>query len=167
VIIILLIVILPLIVIGALVLREASGIYRRIQSGELDLKHLFRQAFDAVPAWVSGLLNQAGPLRWCRPLNHEGDITIIPVVEEIGDLQKPGGFNGFFADTVPDANTIWTFREALTRAQLDASKLRQIDDGNMIGAIFLSSKFVGYAISAGSPICPKVREVKIPVVLPG
>src|SRR4051794_17532371 len=36
--IILLMVILPVTVVGALVLREASGIYRRIQSGELDLK---------------------------------------------------------------------------------------------------------------------------------
>ena len=26
------------------------------------------------------------------------------------------------ADTVPDANTIWTFREALTRAKLRASR---------------------------------------------
>jgi predicted PurR-regulated permease PerM len=58
--IILLIVILPLTVIGALVLREASGIYRKIQSGELELKHLFRQASDALPAWASGLLNYFG-----------------------------------------------------------------------------------------------------------
>jgi len=57
---ILLIVILPLTVIGALVLREASGIYRKIHSGELDLKHLFRQASDALPAWASGLLNHFG-----------------------------------------------------------------------------------------------------------
>jgi predicted PurR-regulated permease PerM len=58
--IILLIVILPLTVIGALVLREASGVYRKVQSGELDLKHLFRQASDALPAWASGLMNNFG-----------------------------------------------------------------------------------------------------------
>jgi len=58
--IILLIVILPLTVIGALVLREAAGVYGKIQSGELDLKHLFRQASDALPAWASGLLNHFG-----------------------------------------------------------------------------------------------------------
>jgi predicted PurR-regulated permease PerM len=58
--IILLIVILPLIVIGALVLREASGVYKKIASGELDLKHFFRQASDALPSWASGLLDRFG-----------------------------------------------------------------------------------------------------------
>src|SRR4051812_30714379 len=36
--------------------REIDALHRDdVRMGELDLKHLFRQASDALPAWASGL----------------------------------------------------------------------------------------------------------------
>ncbi len=60
VLIVLLIVILPLALIGALLLQEAFGVYEKIQSGELDLGRYFQQVLGALPAWVSDLLDRFG-----------------------------------------------------------------------------------------------------------
>jgi predicted PurR-regulated permease PerM len=57
---ILLIVIMPLTMVGGLVLREAAGVYRKIASGELDLGHFFRQAFETLPTWAAGMLDHFG-----------------------------------------------------------------------------------------------------------
>jgi predicted PurR-regulated permease PerM len=57
---ILLIVILPLTVVGGLVIREAAGVYSKIESGELDLEHFFRQAFETLPTWAAGILDHFG-----------------------------------------------------------------------------------------------------------
>ncbi|TMA61820.1 MAG: AI-2E family transporter [Deltaproteobacteria bacterium] len=58
--IVLLIVILPLVLIGALLLQEALGVYAKFQSGELDLGRFFQQVLGALPGWVSDLLNRFG-----------------------------------------------------------------------------------------------------------
>jgi predicted PurR-regulated permease PerM len=58
--IVLLIVILPLVLIRALLLQEALGVYAKFQSGELDLGRFFQQVLSALPDWVSDLLNRFG-----------------------------------------------------------------------------------------------------------
>ena len=58
--IIIVMVILPLTLITALLVQEASGVYGRIQSGELNVGRYFQQAFGALPAWVITLLNRFG-----------------------------------------------------------------------------------------------------------
>lgn len=60
VLIILLVVILPLTLIAAALVQEASGVYERIQSGDLDLVRLFRQILDALPAWAANLMRRFG-----------------------------------------------------------------------------------------------------------
>jgi predicted PurR-regulated permease PerM len=57
---ILLIVILPLTVVGSLVIREAAGVYRKIESREFDLEHFFRRALEALPTWAAGMLDRFG-----------------------------------------------------------------------------------------------------------
>jgi predicted PurR-regulated permease PerM len=54
------IVILPLTLVGASLLQEASTLYQRIQTGELDLVLLFRRALDGLPAWAAGMVRRSG-----------------------------------------------------------------------------------------------------------
>lgn len=58
--IILVLVILPLTLITALLAQEGTGVYERIQSGEFDLGRYFQQAFNALPGWVTSLLDRFG-----------------------------------------------------------------------------------------------------------
>lgn len=58
--IILVMVILPLAVISSLMVREASGVYQRVQAGNLDFGRFFQRAFDALPAWMASLLGRLG-----------------------------------------------------------------------------------------------------------
>jgi predicted PurR-regulated permease PerM len=58
--IVLLIVILPLTLIGALLVQEALSVYARFQSGELNLGLYFQQVFGALPGWVTNLLDRFG-----------------------------------------------------------------------------------------------------------
>ena len=58
--IVLLMVILPLTLIGALLLQEGLSVYEKFQSGELNLGRYFQQAFGALPGWVSDLLDRFG-----------------------------------------------------------------------------------------------------------
>lgn len=60
VIIILIIVILPLTLVAMSLVQEVSGVYRRVQSGELDLVRFFQQILDALPAWATHLLDRFG-----------------------------------------------------------------------------------------------------------
>ena len=50
------IVILPLTIIGASLLREASTLYEKIQSGDLNLVRLFRQVLDGLPVWAANIM---------------------------------------------------------------------------------------------------------------
>ncbi|UFZ06802.1 AI-2E family transporter [Bradyrhizobium ontarionense] len=55
-----LIVILPLSLIAASLAQEASGVYKQLQSGELDIGQYFQRMLDAFPTWVVDLLNRFG-----------------------------------------------------------------------------------------------------------
>jgi predicted PurR-regulated permease PerM len=54
------IVILPLTLIAASLVQEASGVYEKFQSGELNLARNFQQVVDALPTWVANLLDRFG-----------------------------------------------------------------------------------------------------------
>ena len=56
--IILVLVILPLTLVTALLVQEGAGVYERIQSGEFDLGRYFQQAYNALPAWITSLLDR-------------------------------------------------------------------------------------------------------------
>jgi predicted PurR-regulated permease PerM len=58
--IILVIVILPLSVVFAMLLEEGSAVFAKIQSGELNFGQYFQRIFDALPAWVTNLLDRFG-----------------------------------------------------------------------------------------------------------
>jgi predicted PurR-regulated permease PerM len=58
--IILLMVILPLTLIGALLLQEGLSVYERFQSGELNVGRFFQQVFGALPTWIADLLDRFG-----------------------------------------------------------------------------------------------------------
>ena len=54
------IVILPLIIVGASLLQEATSLYERIQSGDLNLVRLFRQVLDGLPEWAANIMRRLG-----------------------------------------------------------------------------------------------------------
>jgi predicted PurR-regulated permease PerM len=58
VLIIIAIVLLPLALITVSLVREASSLVAKIQSGEYDFGGYLRQIFDALPAWATGLLER-------------------------------------------------------------------------------------------------------------
>jgi predicted PurR-regulated permease PerM len=58
--IIVVIVILPLTLITASLVQEASGVYEKFQSGELNLARNFQQVVDVLPTWVANLLDRFG-----------------------------------------------------------------------------------------------------------
>ena len=60
VLIILVIVILPSALIGAMLLQEALGVYDRVQSGELSFARYFQQVLGAQPDWVTNQLDRWG-----------------------------------------------------------------------------------------------------------
>jgi len=57
---ILVIVILPMTLITASLVREAAAVYQRIQSGELNFATYFAQVYAALPHWLTSLLDRAG-----------------------------------------------------------------------------------------------------------
>jgi len=57
---ILIIVILPMTVIMASLVREGAAVYQRIQSGELNFATYFAQVYAALPDWLTSLLDRAG-----------------------------------------------------------------------------------------------------------
>ena len=58
--IVLIIVILPLVLVTAALAREAGMVYQRLQSGELNLAQYFHGVFDALPQWITALLDRFG-----------------------------------------------------------------------------------------------------------
>lgn len=58
--IILVMVILPVGLITGLLANEAAAVYQRVQSGELSFGRYFQQVYDALPPWVSHLLERSG-----------------------------------------------------------------------------------------------------------
>jgi predicted PurR-regulated permease PerM len=51
-------VILPLALVAASLLQEASGLYAKVQSGEYNFGVYTQRVFDALPAWATGLLDR-------------------------------------------------------------------------------------------------------------
>jgi predicted PurR-regulated permease PerM len=51
-------VLLPLALIAASLLQEASGLYAKFQSGEYNFATYSQRVFDALPAWATGLLDR-------------------------------------------------------------------------------------------------------------
>lgn len=60
VLIVVLLVILPLALVTVSLLREATGVYERIQSGGLSFGQFFQQVLAALPAWATSLLDRFG-----------------------------------------------------------------------------------------------------------
>ncbi|HEX9788019.1 MAG TPA: AI-2E family transporter [Candidatus Binatia bacterium] len=58
--IVLLIVILPVTLIGALLVQEALSVYEKFKSGELSFGRYLEQVLGVLPGWVSDLLNRFG-----------------------------------------------------------------------------------------------------------
>jgi predicted PurR-regulated permease PerM len=57
---VLLVVVLPFVLITLSLASEATGIYLRIQSGELNPTQYLRHAFNALPEWVGSVLDRYG-----------------------------------------------------------------------------------------------------------
>jgi predicted PurR-regulated permease PerM len=55
-----LLVLFPVALLGASLIDEVTGVYTRIQSGELDVSAWFRQLKAALPDWAVGMLNRSG-----------------------------------------------------------------------------------------------------------
>jgi predicted PurR-regulated permease PerM len=51
-------VILPLAMVAASLVREASGLYAKVQSGEINFGAYVQQVFDALPGWIRSLLDR-------------------------------------------------------------------------------------------------------------
>ena len=60
VLIIVILVILPVSLTATAVVQEATNFYERIQSGELDLGKFFHELRDALPLWITNLLDRFG-----------------------------------------------------------------------------------------------------------
>jgi predicted PurR-regulated permease PerM len=58
--IILFVVILPLALVGASLVQEVTGLYRRVKSGQVNFGTYFAQILAALPSWASGLLERLG-----------------------------------------------------------------------------------------------------------
>jgi predicted PurR-regulated permease PerM len=56
-------VVFPLIVVGAGLVQEVSGLFERFQSGELDLRRSFSELRSSLPEWALNLLTQAESTR--------------------------------------------------------------------------------------------------------
>ena len=54
------VVIIPLALITASLARDAANFYQRLQSGEINAARYFRRSFDALPPWVTSLLDRFG-----------------------------------------------------------------------------------------------------------
>lgn len=54
------IVILPLTMVAASLTQQAAAVFGKVQSGELDFVKLFQQILDALPQWVTGVLDRFG-----------------------------------------------------------------------------------------------------------
>jgi predicted PurR-regulated permease PerM len=57
---ILVLVILPIALVSALLAQEAGVVYQRVQSGELSFSRYFQQIYNALPSWITGILDRSG-----------------------------------------------------------------------------------------------------------
>ena len=54
------IVILPMVMITAVLAREAALVYEKIESGQLNIVGYFQSIFNLLPAWITDILSRAG-----------------------------------------------------------------------------------------------------------
>jgi len=54
------IVIVPLMLVGVLLVRQAAAVYDRLQTGNVDFQSYLDQIAAAVPSWITALLNSVG-----------------------------------------------------------------------------------------------------------
>ena len=54
------IVIIPMALITATLARDTAGFYQRVQSGEINAARYFQRVFDALPSWVTSVLDRFG-----------------------------------------------------------------------------------------------------------
>ncbi|MDB5744286.1 MAG: hypothetical protein JWR68_2601 [Polaromonas sp.] len=57
---ILVLVILPVGLISILLTQEVAAVYARVQSGEFSFSRYFQQVYNALPAWITGVLDRSG-----------------------------------------------------------------------------------------------------------
>lgn len=57
---VLVIVILPMVMITAVLAREAALVYEKIESGQLNIVGYFQSIFNLLPAWITDILSRAG-----------------------------------------------------------------------------------------------------------
>ena len=53
-------VILPLMIVASMLVQEASGTYERMRSREIDFGQYARQIYDALPSWITSVLDRFG-----------------------------------------------------------------------------------------------------------
>lgn len=53
-------VIIPALILGSLVVEQASGVYAQLRSGEINFARYFQQVYDALPTRLQSLLGNAG-----------------------------------------------------------------------------------------------------------
>ena len=58
--IILVLVILPVGLVSGLLVQEAANVYQRVQSGDLSFARYFQQIYNALPLWITGMLDRSG-----------------------------------------------------------------------------------------------------------
>lgn len=58
--IVVLLVIVPFALVGTALIEQATGLYKRIQSGEINFGHYLQQVLDAMPSWARPMLERFG-----------------------------------------------------------------------------------------------------------
>ncbi len=58
--IVLVIVVLPLALVAAALVQEAAAVYQQLQSGEINPAQYFHRVFDALPNWITAVLDRFG-----------------------------------------------------------------------------------------------------------
>jgi len=75
------IVLLPLALTAGSLVAEATSLYERVQSGQLDLGHIFQNFLDALPSWASSFLGRLG-------VTDAGDVQsrLVAILKEGGQF---------------------------------------------------------------------------------
>jgi predicted PurR-regulated permease PerM len=91
--IIMLIVVLPLALVTVSLVQEATGLYARVKSGEVNFGGYFEQIVAAMPSWMTGLMDRLGLIDW----------PALQAKLVAGLTQRSGAFAGRAADLGSDA----------------------------------------------------------------
>jgi predicted PurR-regulated permease PerM len=91
--IIMLIVVLPVALVTVSLVQEATGLYARVKSGEVNFGRYFEQIVAAMPGWMTGLMDRFGLIDW----------PALQTKIVAGLTQRSGAFAGRAADLGSDA----------------------------------------------------------------